>query len=74
MQRQFRFLNHRSAWLANAVDTKPQPKSSDRSSVDGLILPKYSVAYAVPESLVRRVVQRESRFNPALPATVRIGA
>ena len=68
--------------LANAVNTKPQPKSSDRSSVDGLIS-KYSVAYAVPESLVRRVVQRESRFNPAarngpywglmqmLPATAR---
>jgi transglycosylase-like protein with SLT domain len=67
--------------VANAADTKPQPKSSDRS-VDGLIS-KYSVAYAVPESLVRRVVQRESRFNPTarngpywglmqmLPATAR---
>ena len=67
--------------LANAADTKPQPKSSDKS-VDGLIS-KYSVAYAVPESLVRRVVQRESRFNPTarngpywglmqmLPATAR---
>jgi soluble lytic murein transglycosylase-like protein len=67
--------------LASATDTKPQPKSSNKS-VDGLIS-KYSVAYAVPESLVRRVVQRESRFNPAarngpywglmqmLPATAR---
>lgn len=67
--------------LANATDTKPLLKSSDKS-VDGLIS-KYSVAYAVPESLVRRVVQRESRFNPAarngpywglmqmLPATAR---
>ncbi len=68
--------------LANAADAKPQPKSSARS-VDGLIS-KYSVAYAVPESLVRRrSVQRESRFNPAarngpyrglmqmLPATAR---
>jgi hypothetical protein len=67
--------------LASATDTKPQPRSSNKS-VDGLIS-KYSVAYAVPESLVRRVVQRESRFNPAarngpywglmqmLPATAR---
>jgi len=37
-------------------------KTSDKS-VDGLIS-KYSVAYAVPESLVRRVVNRESQFNP----------
>jgi soluble lytic murein transglycosylase-like protein len=64
-----------------AVELVPQQKSSDKS-VDGLIS-KYSVAYAVPESLVRRVVQRESRFNPSarngpywglmqmLPATAR---
>ncbi len=64
-----------------SVDTRTKSKSSDKS-VDGLIS-KYSVAYAVPESLVRRVVNRESRFNPAarngpywglmqmLPATAR---
>lgn len=32
--------------------------------VDGLIA-KYAMIYDVPESLVRRVVQRESGFNPA---------
>lgn len=32
-------------------------------SVDGLI-GKYAAAYGVPESLVRRVVARESGFNP----------
>ena len=32
--------------------------------VDGLIR-KYAALYGVPESLVRRVVQRESGFNPA---------
>ncbi len=32
--------------------------------VDGLIS-KYAVVYDVPASLIRRVVQRESRFNPA---------
>lgn len=33
---------------------------------DGLddLISKYAVAYEVPESLVRRVVHRESRFNP----------
>lgn len=33
-------------------------------NLDGLIS-KYSTAYEVPERLVRRVVHRESRFNPA---------
>lgn len=37
------------------------PASS--GSVDGLIT-KYAAFYDVPESLVRRVVQRESGFNP----------
>lgn len=62
-------------------ESEPAAKSSNRS-VDGLIS-KYSVAYAVPESLVRRVVKRESSFNPGarngpywglmqlLPATAR---
>ncbi len=48
--------------LAGAAETKPAAKTSNKS-VDGLIS-KYSVAYAVPESLVRRVVKRESSFNP----------
>jgi soluble lytic murein transglycosylase-like protein len=48
--------------VANATEVNPAVKSPDKS-VDGLIL-KYSVAYAVPEWLVRRVVNRESRFNP----------
>jgi soluble lytic murein transglycosylase-like protein len=33
------------------------------SAVDGLIS-KYALIYNVPESLIRRVVQRESGFNP----------
>jgi soluble lytic murein transglycosylase-like protein len=37
------------------------PHSS--GSVDGLIT-KYAMVYDVPESLIRRVVQRESGFNP----------
>jgi soluble lytic murein transglycosylase-like protein len=37
------------------------PRSS--SNVDGLIT-KYAMMYDVPESLIRRVVQRESGFNP----------
>jgi soluble lytic murein transglycosylase-like protein len=41
----------------------PAPQSSN-SSVDSLIT-KYAIMYDVPESLVRRVVQRESGFNPA---------
>jgi soluble lytic murein transglycosylase-like protein len=38
------------------------PRSSGH--VDGLIT-KYALFYDVPESLVRRMVQRESGFNPA---------
>jgi soluble lytic murein transglycosylase-like protein len=38
-----------------------EPRSAGR--VDGLIS-KYAQIYDVPESLVRRVVQRESGFNP----------
>lgn len=38
-----------------------EPRSS--SNVDGLIA-KYASVYDVPESLIRRVVQRESGFNP----------
>jgi len=38
-----------------------EPRSS--GNVDGLIS-KYASVYDVPESLIRRVVQRESGFNP----------
>ena len=38
-----------------------EPRSS--GNVDGLIS-KYAMVYDVPESLIRRVVQRESSFNP----------
>ena len=34
------------------------------SDVDGLIA-KYAAVYEVPEELVRRVVRRESNFNPS---------
>ncbi|SFV38251.1 Transglycosylase SLT domain-containing protein [Devosia crocina] len=37
---------------------------SERGSLDGLIS-HYSNAYGVPESLVRRVIVRESGYNPA---------
>lgn len=37
---------------------------SSSGHVDGLIT-KYALIYDVPESLIRRVVQRESGFNPA---------
>lgn len=43
-----------------AFETPP----SAPQNLDALI-EKYSVAYDVPERLVRRVVHRESRFNPA---------
>jgi len=46
-----------------ATETNAPGKASSDKSVDGLIT-KYSLAYAVPESLVRRVVHRESRGNP----------
>jgi len=39
------------------------PPQSRVSSVDGLIA-KYAAVYGVPESLIRRVVQKESGFNP----------
>jgi len=40
----------------------PVPETG--SGVDGLIS-KYAATYKVPEALVRRVVARESRFNPS---------
>lgn len=49
------------AFLPMAFAEAPVRTSS--SGVDGLIS-KYASVYDVPESLVRRVVQRESGFNP----------
>ena len=43
-----------------------------RGEVDRLIA-KYAALYDVPEGLVRRVVKRESSFNPA-PTTTATGA
>lgn len=39
------------------------PAQSRVTSVDGLIA-KYAAAYGVPEMLIRRVVQKESGYNP----------
>jgi soluble lytic murein transglycosylase-like protein len=39
------------------------PAPAGPAHLDGLIA-KYSLAYDVPESLVRRVIVRESRYNP----------
>ena len=49
------------AFLPMAFAEAPARTSS--AGVDGLIS-KYAGVYDVPESLVRRVVQRESGFNP----------
>ncbi|MBB2972060.1 soluble lytic murein transglycosylase-like protein [Mesorhizobium sp. RMAD-H1] len=50
---------------AAAQEQKADAQASEtRSGVDGLIA-KYAAAYNVPEALVRRVVARESRFNPS---------
>lgn len=63
------------AAVAPVPETRPQgeaflpmafaeaPARTSSSGVDGLIA-KYAAVYDVPESLVRRVVQRESGFNP----------
>lgn len=49
---------------AVAANTKNAPEfNAPGTALDGLIS-KYSIAYEVPESLVRRVVHRESRGNP----------
>lgn len=56
---------------SSSVDSKPAlttvalPQQQEPASeLDGLIS-HYSVHYEVPETLVRRVVRRESNFNPA---------
>lgn len=46
-----------------AEDIVWQPADTPRGEVDRLIA-KYAAHYEVPESLVRRVVKRESNFNP----------
>lgn len=46
---------------ANMAFETPDSAPKDLDS----LITKYSVAYDVPERLVRRVVHRESRFNPA---------
>lgn len=53
------------AWPASvAAKMAFETPASAPKDLDALIS-KYSVAYDVPERLVRRVVHRESRFNPA---------
>lgn len=47
-----------------AGDIVWEPKGTPRGDLDRLIA-KYATHYEVPESLVRRVVKRESNFNPA---------
>ena len=39
------------------------PPTSRVANMDGLIA-KYAAVYGVPESLIRRVIQRESGYNP----------
>lgn len=46
-----------------AANMQFETPASAPQNLDGLIS-KYSVAYDIPERLVRRVVHRESRFNP----------
>lgn len=47
-----------------ATSTKSAPEFKDTGTPLDSLISKYSVAYEVPESLVRRVVHRESRGNP----------
>ncbi|MDS7597552.1 lytic transglycosylase domain-containing protein [Agrobacterium tumefaciens] len=50
---------------ANGTMTAPLNRSpAGRENLSGLIS-KYATMYQVPEDLVHRVVQRESRYNPA---------
>jgi soluble lytic murein transglycosylase-like protein len=44
--------------------TSEAPATASSSSVDALIA-EYAALYDVPEALIRRVVQKESKFNPA---------
>ncbi|WP_443094456.1 transglycosylase SLT domain-containing protein [Phyllobacterium sp. CCNWLW109] len=47
-----------------ATSTKSAPEFKDNGTPLDSLISKYSVAYEVPESLVRRIVHRESRGNP----------
>jgi soluble lytic murein transglycosylase-like protein len=49
---------------ASAVPNAPSAMAYSGGSLDGLIA-HYSQQYGVPESLVRRVIVRESNYNPA---------
>ena len=49
---------------ADAVPRAPTALSYAGNGLDGMIA-HYAQAYDVPESLVRRVIVRESRYNPA---------
>ncbi|RYE08455.1 MAG: lytic transglycosylase domain-containing protein [Hyphomicrobiales bacterium] len=49
--------------VASAEATVALPAPAASGSLDGLIA-KYSAMYDVPESLVRRVIVRESGYNP----------
>jgi soluble lytic murein transglycosylase-like protein len=40
------------------------PASASSNGLDGLVI-QYAALYGVPESLVRRIIVRESRYNPA---------
>lgn len=42
----------------------PAATSTSTSAVDAMIA-EYAALYDVPEALIRRVVQKESKFNPA---------
>jgi soluble lytic murein transglycosylase-like protein len=54
-----------------AVTPTPRPAYAE-GSVDALIA-QYAAFYEVPERLVRRVVQRESNFNPAARNGIHMG-
>ncbi|GGA88808.1 hypothetical protein GCM10011491_15760 [Brucella endophytica] len=50
--------------VAPEKPAEQQAATPKKQGVDGLIS-QYAAAYQVPETLVRRVVHRESKFNPA---------
>lgn len=52
-----------ASFVAPAQPAMPDPAAQPRGEVDRLIA-KYAALYEVPEAFVRRVVKRESTFNP----------
>lgn len=50
-------------FIALAFAAEPEPRRGGSSDVNGLIS-KYADYYGIPESLVHRVVKRESGYNP----------